>query len=234
MWVRPGCLVVLCHGVGANGQDLIGLARAMGVRRCRTSPSLAPDAPEPCDMAPFGRQWFSLQDRDARGAGGWALRAGVPALADGVRSMRNCVRLGLPEDAYGADGVQPRRDDGAARRVAAPGCGAARQSWRTPAPCSTARRAGDAEMTGNAAPVLLVHGEADDRGRRSHAVPCGGEVSVTGGVVSLCTTSLYRKGVGHWVRSEGGLAGGHREPERVTGTRLKPTCERPVSDWRRE
>ena len=55
-------IVVLLHGVGADGQDLIDLAPMLQPRLPSTA-FYAPDAPEPCDMAPFGRQWFSLQDR---------------------------------------------------------------------------------------------------------------------------------------------------------------------------
>jgi phospholipase/carboxylesterase len=58
----PRQLIVLLHGVGADGEDLIELAPAMA----ETLPGaafVAPDGPEPCDMAPFGRQWFSLRDR---------------------------------------------------------------------------------------------------------------------------------------------------------------------------
>ncbi len=59
----PEWLFVLLHGLGADGHDLIGLAPHLaeilpGAR------FVSPDGPEPCDMAPFGRQWFSLQDRD--------------------------------------------------------------------------------------------------------------------------------------------------------------------------
>ena len=59
---RAKALVVLLHGVGADGQDLIGLAPHWA-RYLPQAEFLAPDAPEPCDMAPYGRQWFSLQDR---------------------------------------------------------------------------------------------------------------------------------------------------------------------------
>jgi phospholipase/carboxylesterase len=55
-------LVVLLHGVGADGQDLIGLAPALA-RVLPHAVFVAPNAPDPCDMAPFGYQWFSLQDR---------------------------------------------------------------------------------------------------------------------------------------------------------------------------
>ena len=58
----PRQLVVLLHGVGADGHDLIGLA-PMLAERLPHALFVAPDAPEPCDMAPYGRQWFSLQDR---------------------------------------------------------------------------------------------------------------------------------------------------------------------------
>lgn len=61
---RAKALVVLLHGVGADGQDLIGLAPHWA-RYLPEAEFLAPDGPEPCDMAPYGRQWFSLQDRTA-------------------------------------------------------------------------------------------------------------------------------------------------------------------------
>lgn len=59
---RPEALVVMLHGLGADGRDLIALAPMLA----RTLPRalfVSPDAPFPCDMAPYGRQWFSLQDR---------------------------------------------------------------------------------------------------------------------------------------------------------------------------
>ncbi len=71
---RPGParqLVVLLHGVGADGNDLIGLAPGLAERLPHAA-FVAPDGPEPCDMAPFGRQWFSLRDRQPA-----ALLAGV-------------------------------------------------------------------------------------------------------------------------------------------------------------
>ena len=71
----PRQLVVLLHGVGADGNDLIDLAPALA-RSLPHAAFVAPDAPEPCDMAPFGRQWFSLRDR-----GPAALLSGVQACA---------------------------------------------------------------------------------------------------------------------------------------------------------
>ena len=71
----PRQLVVLLHGVGADGNDLIDLAPALAAR-LPAAAFVAPDAPEPCDMARFGRQWFSLRDRRPE-----ALLLGVEAVA---------------------------------------------------------------------------------------------------------------------------------------------------------
>ena len=55
-------LVVLLHGVGADGDDLIGLAPHLAEVLPHAA-FISPNAPERCDMAPFGYQWFSLMDR---------------------------------------------------------------------------------------------------------------------------------------------------------------------------
>ena len=55
-------LVVLLHGLGSDGDDLISLAPFFQAQ----FPSyhfISPHAVEPFDMAPFGRQWFSLSER---------------------------------------------------------------------------------------------------------------------------------------------------------------------------
>lgn len=56
----PKSMVVLLHGLGANGQDLIDLARYWE-HDLPDTVFVSPDAPFPCDMAPMGYQWFSLQ-----------------------------------------------------------------------------------------------------------------------------------------------------------------------------
>jgi len=55
----PKRLVVLVHGYGANGDDLIGLAP--GLRDAAPDALfLAPNAPDTVPMVPNGRQWFPL------------------------------------------------------------------------------------------------------------------------------------------------------------------------------
>ena len=51
----PRQLVVLLHGLGADGRDLLDLAPLLAERLPRAA-FHAPDAPQPCDMAPYGRQ----------------------------------------------------------------------------------------------------------------------------------------------------------------------------------
>ncbi len=58
---RPEQLVILLHGVGADGNDLIGLAPYFQ-KVLPDALFISPDAPFPFDMAPAGRQWFSLRD----------------------------------------------------------------------------------------------------------------------------------------------------------------------------
>ena len=56
-------LVILLHGYGADGDDLIGLAQPLGP----LFPTVAfhsPNAPYPCDGNPYGRQWFGISRLD--------------------------------------------------------------------------------------------------------------------------------------------------------------------------
>lgn len=53
-------LIILLHGLGADGSDLIALAPVFA-RALPYAAFVAPNAPFPCDMAPFGHQWFSFQ-----------------------------------------------------------------------------------------------------------------------------------------------------------------------------
>lgn len=71
-------LVVLLHGIGADGNDLIGLADLYR-QLLPQAAFVAPNAPHPFDMAPFGYMWFSLQNFDA-GTRARGVRAAAPAL----------------------------------------------------------------------------------------------------------------------------------------------------------
>ena len=77
-------LVILLHGLGADGEDLIGLAPALAEALPDTQ-FLAPNAPYPCDMAPYGYQWFSLRD--------WSLAS----MENGVREVAPTLQQYIDE-----------------------------------------------------------------------------------------------------------------------------------------
>lgn len=56
-------LVILLHGLGADGDDLFGLVPYFA-DNLPNAHFISPNAPFPCDMAPYGRQWFSLMVRE--------------------------------------------------------------------------------------------------------------------------------------------------------------------------
>lgn len=55
--------IILLHGYGADGNDLIDLAPWLA-RFLPETVFYSPHAPEPCEMASSGRQWFSLASYD--------------------------------------------------------------------------------------------------------------------------------------------------------------------------
>jgi phospholipase/carboxylesterase len=149
---KPKQLVVLCHGVGADGRDLIELAPIFGA----TLPDaifIAPNAPEAYDMAPFGRQWFSIGDINPAKLGQGVRRAAkvLDAFLDA-----ELARLGLSSYALVgfSQGAMTALFTGL-RRAQAPAAILA-YSGALIDPQSLA-----AEIQ-NHAPVLLAHGESDD------------------------------------------------------------------------
>lgn len=90
----PEQLVLLLHGVGADGNDLIGLAPFFQAV-LPGAKFLSPHAPFRFDMAAFGHQWFSLQDMSADARLKGARRA-APILDAFVDEQ--LAALGLAED----------------------------------------------------------------------------------------------------------------------------------------
>jgi len=75
---KPSRLVILLHGLGADGNDLVGLA-PYWARLLPAVEFLSPNAPFPCDTALYGYQWFSSQDRSPEAVLG-GVRAAAPIL----------------------------------------------------------------------------------------------------------------------------------------------------------
>ncbi len=82
---KPTSMVILLHGLGANGADLIGLAKYWE-QALPDTVFISPDAPFPCDMAPVGYQWFSLQDWSQESMLEGA-KAAAPILNDFINKM---------------------------------------------------------------------------------------------------------------------------------------------------
>lgn len=149
----PDRLIVLLHGLGADGNDLIGLA-PYWQPAFPNALFVAPDAPFPCDMAPYGRQWFSLQDRTpARVLAG--VQAAAPILGaflddllseHGLPAARMAL-VGFSQGTMMSLYVAPRRAEPVAGVVGFSGA-----------------LVGAEPLAGEIAarpPVLLVHGDAD-------------------------------------------------------------------------
>jgi len=151
--MTPKQLVVLCHGLGADGHDLIDLARTWA-HALPDALFVSVDAPFQHESG-FGRQWWSVQDRSPA-----VMDAGVRRAAGFLNAFIDAEldRLGLPGEAYAlmgfSQGAMTALFTGL-RRTNAPRAILA-FSGALVAPDSLA-----AELA-NHAPVLLVHGEADD------------------------------------------------------------------------
>ena len=147
-------LIILLHGLGADGHDLIALA-PLFARSLPEAAFAAPNAPFPCDMAPFGRQWFSFQDRDPG-----AVLAGVRASAPHLDAFIDAelARSRLPGDRLAIVGFSQGTIMAlhVAMRRANPGAAVIGYSGALAGP-----EVLQAE-TRSRPPVLLVHGDADE------------------------------------------------------------------------
>lgn len=147
-------LVVLLHGVGADGSDLMALVPYVAPALPHAA-FVAPDAPFAYDMAPYGRQWFSLADRSAP-----ALTAGVRAVAPLLNAFideqldfhgltdADLVLVGFSQGTMLALHVAPRRSRACAAVIGFSGALMAVESLA-------------AEMKSRPR-TLLIHGEADE------------------------------------------------------------------------
>jgi len=186
-------LVVLVHGFGADGHDLIDLA-ALWAEAVPGALFVAPHAPEPCDGVPFGRQWFPLWDRSAA-----QLEAGVAAAASALGGFvaAEAARLALPPGRVAlmgfSQGAMTVLEAGLRGAVPDAACILAYSGGMIGAERPVAARP----------PVLLVHGEADEvvppaASRAAESALAGQGVPVR---------AIWRAGLGHGL-DEVGLAAG--------------------------
>ena len=192
---KPEQLIVFLHGVGADGNDLIGLAPYFQKVAPRAL-FVSPNAPYPFDMAAFGFQWFSLNDfsLEARLRG---VRAAAPMLDAFLDSQLNA--LGLREDKLVligfSQGTMMALHVGL-RRATAP-AGIIGYSGMLVGPETLA-----SELRSRP-PVILVHGDADPV-LPVAALPAAVAALEAAGVP---VQSHVRPGLGHSIDEQGLLLG---------------------------
>jgi phospholipase/carboxylesterase len=188
-------LVILLHGVGANGDDLIGLAPMLS-QVLPDAEFLSPNAPEPCDMAPAGYQWFSLQDRSPG-----PIEAGVRAAAPLVDQFidDHCAARQLTPDRVALLGFSQgcMMSLFVGLRRSTPLAAILGYSGALVAPEKLA-----SEIVSRP-PVLLVHGQDDPV--VPHQMFTAAQADLTAAGIEV--RSLSRPGLGHGIDEEGIRAG---------------------------
>ncbi|HSE76609.1 MAG TPA: prolyl oligopeptidase family serine peptidase [Alphaproteobacteria bacterium] len=202
---QPESLIVLLHGLGADGNDLIGLAPYWARALARTE-FISPHAPFPCDMAPFGRQWFSLQDRSPAMvlAGVQAAAPILDAFIDQALASRGldesrAALVGFSQGTMMSLYVAPRRNRAFAAVVGYSGAVIGGETL--------------AAETRSRPPVLLIHGDADP------VVPFQALAASTQTLraAGLEVAAIERPGLGHSIDEDGLLRGGRFLAERLGG-----------------
>ncbi|MFT4961190.1 MAG: phospholipase/carboxylesterase [Paracoccaceae bacterium] len=188
-------IVVFLHGYGANGADLLGLADPLGDHLPDTL-FVAPDAPEDCEGAPMGFQWFPIPwidnsseeeaERGMQSAVG-DLNAFLDALMVDEDVLPEQVLLfGFSQGSMMALHVAPRREDAVAGVVAFSG--------RLLAPESLV------DEVVVRPPILLVHGDADDV-VPPQSLPAAAEALEQAGFTDVFAHIM--KGTGHGIAEDG-------------------------------
>jgi len=188
---KPRSLVVFLHGLGADGNDLISLAPLLEPLLPDTA-FVSPHAPEPCDMAPMGRQWFSLQERDPD-----VLLAGVRRAEPILNAFLDAelAKYGLTDDRLAVVGFSQGTMT------------ALHTLLRRPSACAVIVGFSGAllkpeilgEEIASRPPVLLVHGDADPV-VPFEAMPAAREALDLNGVP---VAAYQRPGLAHGIDQDG-------------------------------
>jgi len=204
-------LVVLCHGYGADGNDLIGLAPHWQ-RELPTVAFVAPNAPEPCAGSPSGYQWFPISRLAPE-----EVKRGVESAADLLNSFLDSElsRLELPPERLAlvgfSQGTMMSLHVGL-RRPVKPACIVG----------YSGSLAGEAPAAGpDAPPVLLIHGEADPM------IPVQALFTSAAALAAGGTSVQWHvsAGLGHSIDEMGLLLGGNFLTMALRGLLRRPAAE---------
>ena len=203
---KPRRLVILLHGLGADGNDLIGLA-PYWARLLPDAEFLSPNAPFPCDMAPHGYQWFSSQDRTPEAVLG-GVRAAAPILDAFIDEALEQRGLGSGELALVGFSQGTMMSLFVGLRRAEPVAGIVGFSGRLLAPELLA-----SELRSRP-PILLVHGTEDPLVPYSSLAAAETTLKAAGVPVETVTSF----GIGHSIDDQGLRRGGQFLKKVLSGT----------------
>ena len=191
----PKQLVVFLHGYGADGNDLIGLGREWAPLLPNAA-FVSPDAPQPCGMAPMGRQWFDLSLGDMS-----IVAAGVKKAAPALDSFFDAEleRHGLTSESLALVGFS----QGTMMALAV-------GLTRNAKPAAIVGYSGalatveDLPPPGEAPAILLVHGDMDE------VIPVDAMIMAREvlGQAGLSVQWHVSRGIGHGIDGEGLRLGG--------------------------
>ncbi|MCB1442628.1 MAG: phospholipase [Methyloceanibacter sp.] len=191
----PKQLVVFLHGYGADGNDLIGLGREWAPLLPNAA-FVSPDAPQPCGMAPMGRQWFDLSLGDMS-----IVAAGVKKAAPALDSFLDAEleRHGLTSESLALVGFS----QGTMMALAV-------GLTRNAKPAAIVGYSGalatveDLPPPGEAPAILLVHGDMDE------VIPVDAMIMAREvlGQAGLSVQWHVSRGIGHGIDGEGLRLGG--------------------------
>jgi phospholipase/carboxylesterase len=198
---RARQLVIILHGYGADGNDLIEIAKVWQPL-LPDAAFVAPHAPEPCEQAPTMRQWFALtfRDPDERWVGVNKARPVLERFIDA-----ELARLDLPASALAlvgfSQGTMMALHVGLRRAV--PPAAIVGYSGLLVLPPDGDLDAVAAEISVRP-PVLLVHGQEDD------VIPAQALFQAADVLAALGVPTQWHMsaGVGHSIDPEGLRHGG--------------------------
>lgn len=180
-------IVILAHGYGSNGQDLIGLAPYLA-QALPEAAFVSPNAPEPVPGYPGGHQWFPISRLDPQlmAAGVRGAAATLDGFIDAELERHDlppsaCALVGFSQGTMMSLHVGLRRPEPLGAVLGLSGMLA------------------DAGPITSRPPVALVHGSHDE------VIPVGALFAALDGLAAAGVPALWRisHGTGHSVAEDG-------------------------------
>lgn len=202
---KPAKLIILAHGYGSNGDDLIGLAPYFAAA-LPDAVFVAPNAPEPVPGYAGGYQWFGITRLDPAATAG-SVRQAAPTLDRFIDA--ELLRYGLPASACAlvgfSQGTMMSLHVGL-RRAEPLGAILGYSGYL----------AGPETLPGEVRsrpPVALVHGDRDEM------IPIAALFASAEGLAAAGVPSLWRvsPGAGHTIAENGLSLGGRFLKDALAG-----------------